>query len=239
MSVDDKPAKNKDYVIRSVNPPVEFANLPLKHFRKSNFKKFGIIKTDDPFLNALAEGLRSGLIQGEEVVIEENVVFSDNDFKSLALKIKAKKVNVLGVYLLSGQAGLFLSQAGRIGLKVPSLGTDVFESENEIKRANGFMEGAVYANLKVPDDFYQRYLSKYSSTTHIPFAYNAYQFLKLIALAPKNLNWENPNEIISFLESDASKKVGWGFINSPEVGKYYRSDLVLKTIKNGRVVEIE
>ncbi len=86
----------------------------------------------------------------------------------------ALECEALGVYLLSGQVGAFYRELSKQGVLVHTFGTDVFESRAEIQAAGRAMQGAVYPNLRVPEDFRERYRSTFAKDSQISYAYNAY-----------------------------------------------------------------
>jgi hypothetical protein len=69
MSLDAAPALGRAYIIRSINHAEEFAALLLEYFRKRGFAKIGVIKTEDPFLNSMTEGLQKQLRPGESLEV--------------------------------------------------------------------------------------------------------------------------------------------------------------------------
>ncbi len=238
MSLDPQPAIAKKYIIRSVNYAEQYEIKLLQYLRLNNFKKIALVKTEDPFLNSMAEGLRKNLNKDETLDVFATFNPGELDFKTTLTLLKTKKFDVLGVYLLSGQVSAFYRQLAALGLKVQSFGTDVFESKTEIKDAQGPMEGAFYPNGLVPETFSRLYLQKYKTDNQIAYAYNAFVFAKLSGILFKNIDQQLSAEEIIKLYSNPPGNLGFRFRENNSGGKFYEFPLVIKKIVGNSFVEV-
>lgn len=175
MSVDASPAQGKDSIIIAINAPRQFAETVMADLRSRELKKICFIATEDPFLFALIDQFKLTISSDESIKVVATVPPQDLDFRSLVTKLKGTPAcEALGVYLLSGQVGAFYRELAKQGLSLPTFGTDVFESREEIKAAGRAIHGAVYPNLHVPSEFRERYRSSFATDSQISYAYNAY-----------------------------------------------------------------
>lgn len=238
MSLDPIPAMNKKYIIRSINHAEQYVIKLLSYLRLNNLKKIAIVQTEDPFFNCLVKGLRKNLTKEENLEVVANFNPEEHDFKSSITLLKTKKFDVLGVYLQSGQVSVFYRQLATLGLKVPSFGTDFFESKTEIKDAQGQMEGAYYPNGLVPRDFANLYLQKYRNDNQIAYAYNAFTFVKLSRILFRNVDRQIDADEIIQLYSNPPNNLGFKFQENNSGGKFYEFPLVINKIVKGTFVEV-
>lgn len=232
MSYDPVPSVDKKYIIRSINHSAQFAAVTFRYLREQGFKKIAIIKTEDPFPNSMVEGMQQQLQPGETLEVVFAAQPTEMDFKSAIVRIKQAKPDVIGVYLLPGQAGAFYRQAGAMGLELPSFGTDVFESKTEIAQANGHMDGAVFPILYVPEEFSVRYEETFGNNLHMTFAYNAYFVAKLIASASMKVadrEW-SPSELLEAVHRSAEKFDAYKIEQAPEAGSYMEFPIVMRRV---------
>jgi len=230
MSVDKSPALGRDHIIRSINPAESFVALVHKELVKQGNKKFAIIRSEDPFLDAMEKAF-SSLIDDPSNLTSISVSPSENDFRSIVLKLKRLEVDAVGVYLLPGQIASFYKQASNIGFTPKSFGTDIFESETEIKEARGAMEGAIFATLDVPTVFREAYKLRFGNTLQLPFAFNAYRVAELIQAS---VSKDSGMPLIERLERNAEDMKGISFSKTEAFGKYLEFKTILKIIKNGK-----
>ncbi len=180
---------------------------------------------------------------GEEVRVLASVNPGDSDFKTIVAKLRREKFDALGVYLMSGQVGEFFRLLKQQQLTPPTFGTDFFESIDEIKTAEGAMNGTVYPHNPVPTDFYTRYLATYKNDSQVAYAINGYDFATLIGREFNDSGTKlSGDEILTKLESTPPQngQVGpYEFKNDPQHGKYFDFPIVLKTIINNKVEELK
>ncbi len=106
---------------------------------------------------------------GGTIVIEQNYSTDDTDFNAQLTSIKAAAPDVI---LASGyytEAGLIAKQARQIGLSVPMLGGDGWDSPSLVQVAGAAMEGNFFSNhfsaedqTPLIQDFIKRYKAKYN-----------------------------------------------------------------------------
>ena len=162
----------------------------------------------------------------------------DTDFRSTIAKLQEKKFEALGVYLLPGQIETFYRQLSELGMKTPSFGTDFFESEQQVAAAGPAIDGALFPNNTVTDDFRKRYLDKFGNTAQIQWAGFGHDFLelakdKLCSAAPKR----SGEALIQSLRGTTVAGVtgNFGFVESDAGDKYFSVPVSLRVIRDGKI----
>src|SRR6266540_2095726 len=101
---------------------------------------------------------------GGEVILETSYSAGDADFRAALTSIKAKSPQAVVVPGYYTEAGLIARQARELGLKVPLIGGDGWESEKLIEIGGEAMNGCYYSNhwaLDLPDPNLQEFLRAY------------------------------------------------------------------------------
>lgn len=181
-----------DYVFRNSLP--ESAAIPQsikKAKAKYNLKKVAIMYSDN---NDLAV---SGFKTIQQTLKEEGIevlgveTFSDKntDFSAQLTKIATMNPDAIMVAGLYQEAALILKKAREIGINVPVVGNNGFNSPQLIKSAGAAADGAVVASPWFPgkDDpkvknFIAAYKAKYNKEPD-QFAAQAYDALQIMAIA--------------------------------------------------------
>lgn len=230
MSLDQRPALNQKYIIRSINPSIDFTNKMVAYFKSKEYKKIGIIKIEDPFFNNLLTSLK------KSVHIDNVYSFNPDvkDFKVAITRLKRDEFDIIGVYLFPGQVSNFYKQANALRLKAPTFGTDIFDSKSEIKNSNGTMEGAVYPNISLHEKFIKSYNAKYKNDNQIAYAYNAYVSIKAVARRVNSKEFNKESMLDSLLKH--KKEDEFTIVQEKNGDKYFKFDILIKEIKNGEIL---
>jgi len=238
LSLDPIPAMGKKYIMRVNNEAEQYAQTLLGYFREKGYKRIAIIQTEDPFLNTMIEGLRKNLRADESVEVLFTFLPDQNDFHTIITKLKTSKFDTLGIYLFTGQVSSFYRQAGDMHLKVPTFGTDFFESRSEIRDAKGFMDGAVYPNIFVPQKFQELYSKKFGNDIQIAYAYNAYGTFQHVGALRSELEASKDGaQMISILaQNDRSAEHRFTFRDTPAGGRFYQYEIVVKQIEKDHII---
>jgi branched-chain amino acid transport system substrate-binding protein len=90
--------------------------------------------------------------KGGKIVLDTSYNSKDTDFKAQLTEVKAKAPDVLFVPGYYNEVALILKQSRGLGMKLPVLGGDGWESEDLVKVAGkDALEGAYYSNHYAPD----------------------------------------------------------------------------------------
>jgi branched-chain amino acid transport system substrate-binding protein len=244
MSLDESISKNKEYTIRAINRADDFSLRLAEEINKSEFRNIGVILADNTYVRGLFNGLKKYLSKNIQVEEIASYPIQEQDFKSGIVKIRSKKYDYIGVFLISGQISSFYKQLRQQGVKTPTFGTDFFESSTEIKLAEGGMEGAIYPHLGVDPEFYSKYVAKYNNDYQIAYAGNAYDMAIVMGNLfsdSGSLNLSSAEIIDKFKTVSNVSGIGgvFSFMNTPENGPHFHYDVQLKIIENGKIKEID
>lgn len=182
MSLDPKVSQGRSYVIRSTNASSHFSAKLAGYLKKRGYRNLGVVIADNTYVQGLYDGLKLSLGDGTHLEVIDRYNLDDQDFRSSVTKIRKKKFDAIGVFLISGQVSAFYRQMSSQGLSLPTFGTDFFESTTEIRNAAGGMEGAVYTHLGVGAAFRQSYLKKYGNDYQIAYAGNWYDIAVMLGI---------------------------------------------------------
>jgi branched-chain amino acid transport system substrate-binding protein len=127
---------------------------------------------------------RGGQIVAEEAYTEK----TDTDFRAQLTKIKAADPQAIFVSGYYTEAGLIAKQARQLGLSVPLLGGDGWDSDQTIKIGGDAVNGCYFSNHYSPDEdrpevkkFVADYKAKYSGKTPDAMAILGYDAMRIMA----------------------------------------------------------
>jgi branched-chain amino acid transport system substrate-binding protein len=104
---------------------------------------------------------------GGTIVVEQAYAAGDQDFSAQLTAIKAKHPDAIFIPGYYTEVGLIARKARELGITVPLLGGDGWESEKLIEIGGEAMNGAYYSNhwaLDSPDPHLQEFLKTYRTT---------------------------------------------------------------------------
>lgn len=181
-----------DYVFRNSLP--ESAAIPQsvkKAKEKYNLKKVAVMYSDNNDLGVAGFKIFEKALQanGIEIVAVETFQDKNTDFSAQLTKIATLNPDAVVVAGLYQEGALILKKAREIGITVPIIGNNGFNSPQLIKSAGSAAEGAVVASPWFPgkDDtkvktFIAAYKAKYNKEPD-QFAAQAYDALQIMAIA--------------------------------------------------------
>ncbi len=221
------------YIVRAFDSSKDFADATWSYLRSKNLKNIGIIKTENPYFNGIVDELTKSKKVDEQITVVDNYLSpSDKDFKTSIVKINSgKEYDTIGVFLLSGQINQFYKQASVLGMKIPTFGTDQFENQNEINAAGDAMNGAVYVNYDVSDNFKTDYKNRFNSDSLLAFAGLAYDTVEML----NNVKNNDKDSIINTFKMVKNYPGVIGERNFVEISgdQYLFAPYHVKVIENG------
>jgi len=181
-----------DYVFRNSLP--EFAAIPQsvkKSKEKYNLKKVAVMYSDNNDLGVSGFKIFEKALKenGIEIIAVETFADKNTDFSAQLTKIATLKPDAVMVAGLYQEGALILKKAREIGITVPIIGNNGFNSPQLIKSAGSAAEGAIVSSPWFPgkDDahvknFIAAYKAKYNKEPD-QFAAQAYDALQIMAIA--------------------------------------------------------
>jgi len=240
-SIDPQAKVGRSFVLRFDNPKGDFGAGLLSQLRRISARRIGLVVTENHYLNALVDGLRSSLGATESLEIQRTFQADDLDFKSTIAALRRDPPDALGVFLLPGQVSAFFREMRIQQFKLPVFGSDVFDSLSEIRAAQGAMDGAFLAHHITSPSFRSTYVQRYGNDFQIAYASQGYDLANLVASLFANHQGRIPaaEEVLSRLRASGRRRGMSGdfeFTSSPDGDEFFRFPIVVKRIRGDEVV---
>jgi branched-chain amino acid transport system substrate-binding protein len=184
-----------DYIFRVcfIDP---FQGTVMAKFAAENLKlkRIAILKDQgQPYSTGLADNFKSAFTRmGGQIVAEEAFTATDTDFKAYLSAIKGRAPDGIFIPGYYTQVGTIGRQARELGIKVPLLGGDGWDSPKLFEAAGTALEGCYFSNHYSAEDpspairnFIQRYKSRYSGQVPDAMAALGYDAMQVLADAMK------------------------------------------------------
>lgn len=170
-----------DYIFR-IYPSDSFAGKYMAEYVLNNLKKkkaaIVYVKND------WGQGLHDNFVKtfeelGGNLVFDESLDQDATDAKTVITKLKAAKPEVIVAPLYPAVGLVFFKQTKELGVDLPTLGGDAFDTDEIIK--NELSEGVLYvvASINNPDDFKARVKETTGKDSNLvtPLGYDAIKIL--------------------------------------------------------------
>jgi branched-chain amino acid transport system substrate-binding protein len=222
-------------------PTEEQEIIPVvKHMKENGIKNIALIYNQNDWSVSMKDAFEQQAAKAGITIAKEFATNPDEtDYKTIIAKIKEMKADaVYAPFAFYPSQGAFSRQRKEMGLTIPfysSIGTEnaiLLESYPEI-------EGTLYpylAQSQKEKDFSQRYSEEYGKPASPPIAY-AYDAVNLVALALKS-GKQTPDEISAFLHEIKDYQGVSNTISFDQNGRIRHKEFIMKTIKDGKFVEL-
>jgi branched-chain amino acid transport system substrate-binding protein len=205
VTVDPKSGKVKEYIFRSCYLD-SFQGKVTAEFAFNDLKaKKAVILIDNG--NDYSKGLAKYFTEnfekaGGKVIKSEGFISKDNDFRAIITKIKDTKPDVIFVPAYYEAVGKIVKQARELGIDVPFIGTDGWDSPKLVEIAGkNALNNTYFSNHYTPEDtdpkvqtFVNAYKAKYNQTPDA-LAALAYDSAMLMADAITRAGVADPEKI--------------------------------------------
>jgi len=166
-STNPKVTEVGDYIFRAcfIDPfqGSAMATFAMKDLGLKKFAVFTDIKND--YSTGLAQFFKEKVKElGGEIVADESYSEGDVDFKAQLTSIKGKKPDAIFIPGYYTEFGLIARQARALGIKVPMLGGDGWDSDKTFEIGGEAINGCYYSNHYSSDDIrpeVQKFVSDY------------------------------------------------------------------------------
>ena len=243
LCIDRDSGRGRKYVFRFMNYFDEYTQAVADYLNAQGWKNLGVVLTDNPYLQGMFEGLQRSLHPGQKVEQIDLYQSDQTDMRATITKLRRSRYDAVGVFLAAGQIAAFYRQARELNLKLPTFGTNFFESQSEIDASQGAMDGAVFSFNAIQPDFVKLYDAKYQSNSQLAFGALAHEFALLAGELFNGRPDLTPLEIMEALQRIKGRPgvaAGpYSFVEKPEVGKYFQFPIAIKKIQNGRIVLLD
>lgn len=234
----DSSGNVREYVFKTCFSD-SFQGITMANFAKSEFSytKAAILRDNtSDYAKGLSENFSKTFIEGGgTIVAEEAYQAKDTDFKTLLTSIKAADPEVLFVPGYYEEVGLIVKQARELGLTVPILGADGFDSPKLVEIAGAeALEDVYYSNHYSSGDtsdevgaFKERFNAEYGKD---PDAFNAlgYDMAYLVADALERAGEADPVKLKDALAATDGFKGVTGSLTMDEFHNPIKAVTILK-----------
>jgi branched-chain amino acid transport system substrate-binding protein len=184
-----------DYIFRVcfIDP---FQGTVMAKFASNNLKlkRIAVLKAQDaPYSTGLAANFITAFTGlGGQIVANESYTSTDTDFKAQLTSIEAQNPDGVFIPGYYNEVGTIGRQARELGIKVPLLGGDGWDSPTLFQAAGGALEGCYFSNHYSPEDkspaiqqFIQKFKANNSGEVPDAMAALGYDAAKILGDAMK------------------------------------------------------
>jgi branched-chain amino acid transport system substrate-binding protein len=198
-------------------------------------KRFAVLYPVKSFFESAVKS-KGGEIVAEEAYTEK----TDTDFRAQLTKIKAANPEAVFVSGYYTEAGLIAKQARDLGISVPLLGGDGWDSDQTLKIGGSAVEGCYFSNHYSPDEdrpevkkFVADYEKKYNGKVPDAMAILGYDAMRIMADAIKRAGSTEPDKIRDALAATKDFPGASG-VTTIDKDHNARKSVVILRIANGR-----
>jgi branched-chain amino acid transport system substrate-binding protein len=236
-----------DYVFRNSIP--ETMAIPAaveKALEKYDVKKVAILYGNDDVFTKAGYDVMKQVAEDKnlEVVTTETFQLNQSDYKPLLTKIKNLEPDLILASALYNEGAVILDQARKMGLDVPFVGGNGFNSPEVITIAGDASNGLIVATpwfAQKDDEKVKSFVEKYKAAYGVEpdqFAAQAYDGLYLIAEAIKNAGTNDRDAIRDALAEVKDFEGVLGMMSFDEEGDIVMDPTVL-IIEGNKYIEFE
>lgn len=177
--IDGNAVIGKKFSVRYANSKRELARVLVASLEKRQVKRVGIVAVDNQYIDALLQGFAEEAFG--KIVLETiaRVTPDDGDLRYIAPKARAAKVDAIGLFLFPAQASSLAKNLHQP--KAILFGSDFLESPTTLVDSNGALEGALYPNNVIDEDFLRSYVARFGNEAQIKFGAEGYDVAIMIA----------------------------------------------------------
>ncbi len=209
--------------------------------RKMGYRSLGMLMVDIPYYRDIYASLQGYLSNfGARIEIIDTVPADMNDFKTTIAKVKSKKYDAVGVFLLNDQVITYYRQAYALKDSTPTFGASIHDSQALLSRAGPGAEGVVFVGYDVVPHFRKRWLELFKDDSRLGCGANAYDTAGMIGelFHGSSSLLLSGTEIIARFASIARRSGvsgEFGFAETADGGKHFDLPLSARILKNGRI----
>jgi len=153
-------------------------------------KRIAVLTMDNDFGVSLSEYFKETALKlGAEIVFEKKFPLGEKEFRAMLAQVKLKKPDLIWATGYYAEAANIVSQARELGITVPILGQEGYDSPKFIELAGEAAEGVIIVtdlNRDSKREIVQKFLAEYEKRTGIPadmVAASAFDAVKVAAYA--------------------------------------------------------
>lgn len=239
ICLDPTIAASKQYVLRFKNTTDEIMRAQAQYLDDRGIKRIGLLLAEHPYLEEVTEALQRNVKEGQTIAIVDRLPNHEMDLRTNIIKLMKRKseFDAIGIFLYAGQIASFYKQAHDLNFKIPTFGTDFFESLSEIRAAAGTMNGVVFTSIDIKDAFLRRYKEIFHNESQLAFGAPAYELTMTVGeLFNTSGSKISADDIVkrfsTVVSRDGVASGPYRYVNEPSAGQYFQFPVVVKKIMN-------
>ncbi|MDB5260018.1 MAG: Extracellular ligand-binding receptor [Candidatus Nomurabacteria bacterium] len=232
-----------DYIFSTYFPQRKEVQAMESYMNQNNKRNIVIMHDQDPFGVILMSIFKDEADAHNIKVIKEYTLPTNYiDFRTEIAELK--NMNIDGIYASfpnPEKKGKFLKQAHDLGLTVQLFSSADVQDAELVKQFSSTMNGVIYTYPEASggyEEFKANFISKYGTEPSGPSVTNAYDATN-VAINALRKHYENGIDIKTAVEKTNIPGVTVPNIQFNDIHGIKDSQFVIKTIKNGKFVEIK
>lgn len=186
VTPDRRPILEKRFLFRHWVTEVDLRDAILPELKNKNISRIAIIYSEIPAMTVFANDLiNTAPNNGLEISFQTNVLPGETDFRTSVAAAINSKPQAIFFFFLAPQSSTFMKQLRSINKEIPVFSYINVENSQEIKAADGALEGVKYAGPKFQDDFVESFSKRFLEYPEFASG-NMFDIINIYAEALKN-----------------------------------------------------
>lgn len=227
---DRRVSYKRSYVLRTYPSGFAEGAAVAKEAKNRGYKRYGLFISQNDYAQSWQGGFEASVAKSDLLVSEE--LNPDlRDFKPMLLKARARGVSHYAICLNPGKSAIFAKQARELGINAPFFGCENLHDSEEVKLANGALDGAWFSTIAVTDDFRKKYLKKFGNENVISGAANHYDLAYILHKVASSD--ANGSSLLKAIEASGTHTgaVGEFKVVKTDNDQFFDIPLVIKSVK--------
>ena len=228
--IDPRVVAGRQFVVRYANTRRELGGAIARSLVKRGVKRAGIVVADNQYLASIEQGFAESSQGLFEVEVVARVLPEDSDLRYLAPKVRSRKFDAVGLLLFGHQA---VSLAKNLHMPGAHLFSGGFVAGSTVmKDAQGALDGVIYPQNTVQEDFVRSYTKRFGNDHQIKFGAEGYDVATLLAdhVCPHaeqgRLQGETVMQILAAVPPRRGAQGETVFKTTPEGDRYFSAPVV-------------
>ncbi len=223
----------RQFVFRHWVDAESMSPLLLEELQRQGRRRLGLVYSEHPAQAEFARYFQSyARERGVEFVMVSSVLPNETDFRGIAAQIAGKQPDGVVFFLLPPQPSPFARQYRVLDRSTPLFAFINTESENEVRAAQGALEGVVYVGPQFSKSFVSDFSEQYGGNYPENCSGNFYDMVQMLgqAVQRNQCRGEQLREFLTGLTSFTGAGGTYGITPQRE----FRMPVELRTVHDGK-----
>jgi ABC-type branched-subunit amino acid transport system substrate-binding protein len=235
VTPDRRPIEGKQYLFRHWVDGKDMLPILVSELQRRGIKSVALVYSEIPAMTGFGTYAEQELpVAGFKIAYKNSILPSEMDFRTISAAIRSSKADGVIYFLLPPQPSPFMKQLRQVNPALPVFSFINTENSEEIKSANGALEGVTYPGPSFTKDFIDRFEKRFGEFPEFA-AGNVYDIIKIYgnALASGACSRDEFRAFISEVHNFSGALGTYSITDKND----FRFPVRLKVIKEGRFVE--